>query len=262
MNNDLTILPVRTNIDDEKPLKFPIHPHLPQFPFVLGIIAPKKSGKGVLISNLLLNNNFWNRENYDYCMYCSPTIYSDVTGSHIRDAFPSSIYNKYSDNLVTDLIKHQETYSSKKEKPRIIFVADDCADFSNNRNKLATLSTMSRHHSINLVYMVQQSKSLNKLIRSNLSNLIIFKVNSSKELQDIYEEWGSLVSSQKRWNKLYKYATNEKYSFIHLDLDSNPIKIYKKFNEDITNKFPETQDDIINQKPNPTPTTENYTPNN
>jgi hypothetical protein len=262
-NNDLTILPVRVNLEDEKPLKHPVHPNLPQFPFVLGIVAPKKSGKGVLVSNLLLNKNFWNRDNYDYCLYCSPTIYSDTTASHIRDAFPSTIYNKYSDGLIKDLIKHQETYPTKKEKPRVIFVADDCADFSNSRNKLATLSTLSRHHSINLIYMVQQCKSLNKVIRSNLSNVIIFKVNSSKELQDIYEEWGSLVASRRRWSRLYKYATNEKYSFIHLDLDSNPIRIFKRFNEEITNKFPESQDEIIDQSMvEPDITTNNDMPNN
>ena len=79
-------------------LKYAIHPNLPDISTgQLGLLCGKvKSGKGVLISNLLLNKNFY-KDQFDQVYVISPTIYSVIkqVGSCV-----SSSQIRYSINTV------------------------------------------------------------------------------------------------------------------------------------------------------------------
>lgn len=252
MNNfeDLNVLPL--NIPDThqgKPLKKPIHPHIPNLTqSVTLIIAPKGSGKGVLVNNLIFR--FWGMDNIDSLFYISPTIYSDKTSYHIKKNYPNTLYTEYSDTLIKDIVDFQSN-TPIDERGRCVIVADDCVDFSNARNQLSKTCCMARHNSIFPVILSQQMKSVNKLIRTNASNVIIFKINSEEEFESIYKVYGALIGDKKTFKKYCSYCWSKKYNFMHLDLDSNPIKIYKNFTEDITNKFKTKSyldDDFVNEK--------------
>ena len=45
------------------------------------------------------------------------------------------------------------------------------------------------------------------------------------------EEYGDLFGGAEKFIQLYKHATPERYNFIHLDLQSNPPKLFKNFDE-------------------------------
>ena len=92
---DLTILPLKTDKNSLK-LKIPINPILPDLEnnFVLLIFAPRGSGKTTLYSNLLLNPNFFKRENYQYAFIISSTIYQDLTAVALREHFKDCIISR------------------------------------------------------------------------------------------------------------------------------------------------------------------------
>ncbi len=238
---DLNVLPVITDNTGQK-LKYPIHPHMPNLSksFVLGIIAPRGSGKGVLITNLLLNPNFLNRENYDNCFIISPTIYNDRTAAHLRENFKGSLFDKYDDTIIRDIIQYQQSFNDE-DKPKTILVCDDmigikCEAFNN-------LTTKSRHNNISIITSTQQAKSIKKVVRNNLTDVILFKTKNKKEFQDIYDEWGALYGSFDEFNKMYKHATKEKYNFLYLKLDENPPQAFHNFTENITNNFNNVNDE-------------------
>lgn len=239
MNNkdkyDLSVLPLITETKGTE-LKYPIHPNMPNLSksFVMGIIAPRGSGKGVLITNLLLNPNFLNRENYDNAFIISPTIYNDRTAKHLRDNFKGSLFDKYDDTIIRDILQYQQSFSDE-DKPKSILVVDDCVGFKTPQ--LDFLSTRSRHNNISMITSVQQTKAIKKVMRNNLTDVILFKTKNKKELQDIYDEWGALFGSFDEFNKIYKHATKEKYNFLYLKLDENPPQAFHNFTDNITNLF-------------------------
>tara|TARA_R100001163_G_scaffold32976_1_gene25559 strand:- start:13257 stop:14012 length:756 start_codon:yes stop_codon:yes gene_type:complete len=233
-NIDLNVLPLITN-EEGTNLKIPIHPNLPNLKkgFVIALIGNRNCGKTTLYTNLLLNPNMLNRENYDNAFIISPTIYNDRSAKHLRDAFKGSLYDKYNDGIVGDIVEYQQAFSDE-DKPRSILIIDDSVGFKTN--KLNYLATRSRHNNLNLIFSVQQTKAIKKVVRNNLTDVFIFKTKNKKELQDIYEEWGAMYGSYDEFLKMYKYATKEPYNFLYLKLESNPQKAFKNFSEDITQK--------------------------
>ena len=229
----LQVLPLRVEADVTS-LRHPIHPNLPKFHFVLLLIGPRASGKGCLISNLLLNPSMLHRENYQSCHYISPTIYNDRTAAHIRNEFEGTLFDRYSDKIINNLVSYQKQFS-QDEKERQILVVDDCCGYKTPA--LDALSTRSRHNNISIILSTQQCKSVRKIMRNQATNVILFRTKNYKELLNIYEEWGCMYGSFDTFKRMFNYSTAEKYSFMHLQLDYNPPRAFKCFTEDITNKF-------------------------
>jgi hypothetical protein len=243
---DLNIYPVKNIDTTPNKLKVPIHPNLPDLEkhFVLGIIGKRHTGKSVLATNLLLNPNMLNRENYQTCFAVSPTIMQDKTAEHIRKAFPSTIFPQYNDSLIRDIIKYQKSYTDE-ERPRVILLLDDMV--GTKTPYLNALTTKSRHFCVSIIQISQNTKHLHKIARNNLTNVILFNTHNKKEFEDMYEAWGSLFGSPKYFKKLLDYATRQPYHFLHLDLQHHPPKAFECFTTDITNKFPREKDDLLNQ---------------
>ena len=76
-----------------------------------------------------------------------------------------------------------------------------------------------------------------------------------KELLKIAEEYGDLFGGPEKWIALYKKATPERYNFIHMDLQSNPPKMYRNFDELIAEGEKDmmaiSQKDIVEEDLNP-----------
>ena len=235
---DLTILPLKTDKNSLK-LKIPINPILPDLEnnFVLLIFAPRGSGKTTLYSNLLLNPNFFKRENYQYAFIISSTIYQDLTAVALREHFKSTLYDVYDDEIISNLIKFQRSFEIE-DRPKTILILDD---FAGNRIKAVSHGiTRFRHDNISCILSAQQSKSVQKIARLNATDIMVFSTKNFKEIEDIYTEYGMLFGSLEKWIQLFRYATKEPYCFLYMKIDKKPYRCFKNFTEDITNKFKET----------------------
>ena len=87
------VLPVK---DPPQEVMKPLHPNLPQPPALLLMISPIRTGKSTIISNLLLNSNFYGQDYFDDTIVISPTIYNDKTSRFLKKS--CSCYDEYSDD--------------------------------------------------------------------------------------------------------------------------------------------------------------------
>ncbi len=235
---DLNIYPVRDNSTNVNRLKVPISPVLPDLEkgFVLGLIMPRGSGKGTIIANLLLSPNFLNRENFQHAFIFSPTVFQDLTAAPLREYFKTTLYPKYDDSVISDIITYQKAYD-EESRPRQIIVLDD--NVGTRTKYLDALITRARHYKVmGIIVSTQALRQVAKVARSNFTDVCIGRTYNQKEWYALYEEYGALFGSMSRFKRMYDYATDKRFSFLYLKLNVAPPRAYKNFTEDITNKFP------------------------
>ncbi len=230
-NNDLTILPVKPS-GDEKKLKKPIHPNLPNIATgQLGImISPVKTGKSTIISNLLLSPSFY-RDQFDIVYVISNTIHNDQTSRFLKETFPETIFDQYSDDIIQNIITYQKSFP-KKDQPFIALILDDFLGIK-SKSMIYHLATRFRHYNIGLLLFASQLfRGLPPVLRQNATFAIIGGPNPSDfEIDKMAEEYGAIYKGAENFKKLYKEATNKRYNFLYLDLQANPSLAYRNFSD-------------------------------
>ena len=151
---DLTILPIKESGDEQK-LKKPIHPNLPNIATgQLGLmISPVKTGKSTIISNLLLSPAFC-RDQFDIVCVISNTIHNDTTSRFLKEKFPDTVFDQYSDETIKNIINYQKSFP-KKDQPFIAIILDDFLGIKSN-SIMYNLLTRFRHFSVGLLLMASQ----------------------------------------------------------------------------------------------------------
>ena len=230
-DNDLTILPIKPS-GHEKKLKKPIHPNLPNIATgQMGImISPVKTGKSTIISNLLLSPNFY-RDQFDIVYIISNTIHNDQTSRFLKEAFPETVFDEYSDDIIDNIITYQKSFPKDKQ-PFIAIILDDFLGIK-SKSKINYLASRFRHYSIGLLLFASQLfRGLPPILRQNATFALIGGPNPSDfEIEKMAEEYGAIYDGVDNFKQLYKKATNQRYNFLYLDLQSNPTKAYRNFNE-------------------------------
>jgi hypothetical protein len=136
---------------------------------------------------------------------------------------------KFFDN---DFVKPKHRWNGRK--PRIAVIFDDMLGsliYSRPR-KINALSTYSRHLGqleeggsigVSLFFLIQsfkcQTGGLNRVIRNQCTQLIVFKTKDNKELDDIADSCGGEISKDK-FIQVYDYAieTGGDHPFLFIDL--------------------------------------------
>lgn len=228
---NLDILPVKPS-GSEKKLKKPIHPNLPNIATgQFGImISPVKTGKSTTIVNLLLNPNFY-KDQFDIVYIISNTIHNDQTSRHLKEAFPETIFDEYSDDIIDNIITYQKSFPKDKQ-PFIAIILDDFLGIK-SKSKINYLVSRFRHYSIGLLLMASQLfRGLPPICRQNATFCLIGGPNPSDfEIEKMAEEYGAIYDGVDNFKRMYKTATNQRYNFLYLDLQSNPSKAYRNFGE-------------------------------
>jgi hypothetical protein len=203
-----------------------IHPHLPQPPSLLLIVGSVKQGKSNLLVNLLCNPDMY-KDKFDIVKIISNTLNADPKGKLMNKYFECE--DHYTDEMVTDIIESQKKYEDF-ERPSIALVLDDILtkDFKKS-NAVSFLATRFRHYGIGLLAFTTQSfRAVSGLIRNNATDVIIMKQQNTKELEKIAEEYGDMFPNI--FMELYKKAIEDQpYSFLYLDLQTNPATAYIRF---------------------------------
>tara|TARA_R110000737_G_scaffold114881_1_gene147810 strand:+ start:1319 stop:2134 length:816 start_codon:yes stop_codon:yes gene_type:complete len=236
MNGPPQVIPVKDpDVLPNKGGMPPVHEHLPQIEghgggACLLMVSPVKTGKSTIISNILLNKDFYDaQERFDSVHIISNTIANDVTSRFLKKAF--DVYDVYRDETIDGIVEKQKGFKNKEEQPEIAVVIDDCLGSIKREAKVNHLASRFRHFNIKLLIISSQNfRSCSPVIRQNATNVIIGSpFPNRKELFKIAEEYGDLFGGADQFINLYKYATPERYNFIHIDLQSNPPKMYKNF---------------------------------
>ena len=214
------------------------HGHLPEPYSLLLIASPVKTGKSTLISNLLLNPNFYGKDFFDKVIIISNTIDNCKTSRHLKKSF--ECHNIYNDKIIYNLLEEQEKAGveneegEKDKRKSVALVFDDILGSIPSRGLSISnaLATRYRHYNIQLlIYSSQVYKGISNVIRSNCTSFIMgCPYPSTKEKDKIFEDFGDMYGGKDNLAKIYKIATQGKrYNFMYLNLHENPPLAYRNF---------------------------------
>jgi len=228
--NDLKIYPIKPDGTENK-LKREIHPNLPNVANGACVlcVSPVRSGKSTLISNWLLSKSFY-ADIFDYVVIISNTIKNDRTSRFLLEKFPNTCYDRYTDKIITDIIKYQESFK-KSEQPLFAIVLDDFIGIKNS-SVIYKFVSRYRHYNCGLLMMATQNfKSVPPIVRNNNSHVLLGKITNMKELEKLSEEYGDSFGGDKNFRRLLANATEGKYNWAYLNFTENPPLMWKNFDE-------------------------------
>lgn len=219
--------PVKSNNPD-------LHENLPQVDGFGGgalclLVSPVRTGKSTLISNMLLNDQFYDaQERFDQTTIISNTIANDITSRFLRKAFDT--FDQYNDSIIDGIVDTQKSYD-KEDQPEIAVVLDDCLGSIRREARINHLASRYRHFNIKLLIISSQNfRMCSPIIRQNATNVIVGSpFPNQKELGKMAEEYGDNFGGEKKWLEIYKAATPNRYDFLHMDFQSNPPKAFHNF---------------------------------
>lgn len=178
----------------------------------------------------IVNEEARDLERYKHEMKEYNKLMKDIKQGHnIGDDLMLKFFNN-------DFVKPQHRWGGKK--PRICVIFDDMLGsliYSRPR-KINALSTYSRHLGqleeggsigVSLYFLIQsfkmQTGGLNRVIRNQCTQLIVFKTKDLKELDDIADSCGGEISKEK-FIQVYDYAieTGGSHAFLFIDLHRKP----------------------------------------
>ncbi len=203
-----------------------IHPHLPQPPSLLLIVGSVKQGKSNLLVNLLCNPDMY-KDKFDIVKIISNTLNADPKGKLLNKYFDCE--DHYNDEMITDMIESQQKMDDFERSSVAIFLDDILTKDFKKTNAVSFLATRFRHYGIGLLGFTTQSfRAVSGLIRNNATDVIIMKQQNKKELEKIEEEYGDMFPSI--FMELYNKAIGDApYSFLYLDMQTNPATAYIRF---------------------------------
>ena len=119
-------------------------------------------------------------------------------------------------DLLKTLIEEQKSIIEKYSKAvsdKILLIYDDCISNKKFFNSQAVQKLLfnSRHYNVNIIITSQSYKCLNKSLRLNMSQLILFSTSNEKEIQSIYEENSSSLG-YKQWLQVYREITDKPFN--------------------------------------------------
>lgn len=222
----MEILPIKQKKDNEC-INVNVPDPLPKPPFLGLIVGGVKSGKTCLWINMIYR--WYTQKLFDGgVIVFSPNLKNDdIFENNIMDDDDITKITNDLDNIdmyvkaIVDLQEEKE----KKDRKHILLIFDDILGFIKQKSYISNFSTRYRQLKISMIFNTQVLRGIPNGIRANSTWMIIFRTYNKKELEKLMDELGHV----KDIDVHYENATNEKYSFLFVNL--RDLKIYKKFDK-------------------------------
>jgi len=202
------------------------------------ILGPSGAGKGVLLSNMILDIY---KGCFERIFIFSSSIDVDKTWIPVTEYVEKSqkvdtkkeklFYDHYDaealENIVSTqhkLAEHMKTKGYTKIF-QILIIVDDFADdpsFSRHSKLLHALFTRGRHSMISTIVSTQKYRAISNIIRVNATNLYVFRLRNGGDLEALIDELNALTD-KKTLLQLYNMATAEPYSFLFIKLNAKKL---------------------------------------
>lgn len=194
--------------------------HHIKIPFRMLIVGNSGSGKTSTLLNLIYNMPDTFEEVIIVCKSKAEPLYEFIEDKYAKDKSIKII--EFKDGL-PDIDK------MNKEQQRLL-VFDDLVN-EKNQSIICEAFIRARKKNCSLCYLSQSYYAVPKLIRANLTYIIIKQLSSLKNLTMIMREY-SLGIDKKEMRDIYEDSTRDKQSFLMLDLEGDKEKRFRcGFNE-------------------------------
>ena len=184
MNNVPKIEPIKCKEYTSKQSKYDVVGRLPLRDIILG---PSEAGKGILISNMILDIY---KDCFDRIYLFSPSIEVDKTWKPVKEYIEKSLkinpdkekiyFDHYDAEALEKIISTQHKIAEHMKQHnfsniyQILIVIDDFADdpvFSRHSKLLHALFTRGRHSMISTIVSTQKYRAISNIIRVNATKL-------------------------------------------------------------------------------------------
>ena len=205
-----------------------------------GIFARKGMGKTTLLLNLLSRPESPWYKHFNMIFLISPTAKRDKKMKELVEDIGDQYYEELNSSVLLEIEQRIDAFiddwekkkkkNKKKGDPAFLIIYDDIIHELKNKKDVKLmnkLATQNRHRFITNVYLLQKYTGfLDPIIRANLDMITYYRTDSMKELESFADE---RAEDKKKLLKLYNYATNEPYSFLHINMYNYPTRYYKRF---------------------------------
>jgi ABC-type dipeptide/oligopeptide/nickel transport system ATPase subunit len=200
----------------------------------MAIIAPTGSGKSNLMA-FLLHSVY--RHVFSKIYICSSNVHENRLNDHAYDflKFDETRLFDTINNEICEYIKMDiETDEDKNDGAKYLLIIDDLTHEinSNSQRSLFALFTKGRHINLSIWVISHKYVFLKRIIRNNLTHMIIFHTSSESEIETIYKD--SIDIKKNKFLEIYRYATKEPHNFLYIDMTKNPKQFYKNFEEQLS----------------------------
>lgn len=208
-----------------------VHKNLPVHPSYTIITGAPKSGKTLMITNLVhkLKKVFKGR------IIVFSNTYSRTLGSLEKTCKAKMFDSLLDDNGQDRIHKIMNFQKARKEaglplEPVLIIFDDFCDDksFNKRQSSMATIFQRGRHNSISIIVASQNYNQIPLTIRKLAQNVCLFKAYNPKERHNILEEQSGWMN-ESQLESLMDNVWRTKHNFI--TLYHNELKVLRNFED-------------------------------
>lgn len=192
---------------------------LPIPPFLMTVVAPRKSGKTNLVVDALLDTaKFCNK--FDVVYIWSKTFKLDSKWSNV--CLPAgSVFEEFIEEEAQILIETVEFVNERLKVPvNVLMIFDDMiTEGIMHRQKLGTLEKIAvrgRHIHTSIIIITQQYLALSAPVRNNTTNMLVFRVRNGDEMDKIARENREWLSNEE-FTRMFYATTKAPFSFLHIN---------------------------------------------
>lgn len=218
---------VKQKVDDLSDLPYIPADPLPKKSFALYIVGFSSSGKTTLLLSMLLSHptkkkpdtpRFFYRF-FDKIFLISPS--KDTLPLDKLKIDEARIFAKYNNEVIEEIV---DTEKEGENLNNLIVIDDSIKQIKNNprfhslilnRRHISQNPDFSNQAGLSIVVMSQKYNAADLITRVNMSDIILFRTENSKELNAIKDELMADLDKPLQ-DKLLKLAWKDKYSFLYI----------------------------------------------
>jgi hypothetical protein len=203
-------------------------------------IGPSGSGKSLTLLRTLMDKDklaslFDRYELYSPNIFIDPQYkaliqYVEDTTGQKRDDFCHETFDQESIKQLMEDQRKANAYLFKNKAKRLlsaVCVIDDFGERADivraHGSVINSLFTRGRHLQISCYgLLLQRFRMANPTIRFNAHCLYVHKLNSSKDLDALAEEFSEVCGGKDNFIAIYRAATKKKFSFLFITMGAKP----------------------------------------